>query len=111
MRSTIVVALGGNAILQVNQEGTYENQLNNVKKSCTFLARLIKDGYKIVITHGNGPQVGNILRQNEKAADVVPPMPLDVLNGKSQGFIGYMMVDCMENELKALVLMCLLSIY
>lgn len=102
MSKTIVVALGGNAILQANQEGTYENQLNNVRTSSKFLAKLIKEGYKLVVTHGNGPQVGNILRQNEEAADVVPPMPLDVLNGQSQGFIGYMMVECLEKELKAL---------
>ncbi|ASN06746.1 carbamate kinase [Virgibacillus necropolis] len=102
MSKTIVVALGGNAILQPNQEGTYENQLNNVRTSSKFLAKLVKEGYKVVVTHGNGPQVGNILRQNEEAKDVVPAMPLDVLNGESQGFIGYMMVQCLESELKAL---------
>ena len=102
MSKTIVVALGGNAILQPGQEGTYENQLNNVRKSTKFLAKLVKDGYKLVITHGNGPQVGNILRQNEEAADVVPPLPLDVLSGQSQGFIGYMMVHSLINELNTL---------
>ncbi|ALX48495.1 carbamate kinase [Lentibacillus amyloliquefaciens] len=102
MSKTIVVALGGNAILQPNQEGTYENQLNNVRTSSKFLAKLIQEGYKLVVTHGNGPQVGNILRQNEEAENVVPPMPMDVLNGESQGFIGYMMVQCLQSELNAL---------
>lgn len=102
MGKTIVIALGGNAILQGGQEGTYENQLNNIRKSSKFLAKLIKDGHRIMITHGNGPQVGNILRQNEEAADVVPSMPLHVLNSQSQGFIGYMLVDCLEKELMAL---------
>src|SRR5690625_3041062 len=86
MSKKIVVALGGNAILQAGQEGTFENQYNNVKKSTKFLAKLIQEGHKLVITHGNGPQVGNILLQNEEAKDVVPPLPLDVLNGESQGF-------------------------
>ncbi|MBP2076995.1 carbamate kinase [Oceanobacillus polygoni] len=102
MSKTIVAAIGGNAILQAGQEGTFENQMNNVRTSAKFLARLIKDGYKLVITHGNGPQVGNILRQNEEAADVVPQLPLDALSGQSQGFIGYMMVQCLVNEFQAL---------
>lgn len=102
MSKKIVVALGGNAILQAGQEGTFENQYNNVKTSTKFLAKLIQEGHKLVITHGNGPQVGNILLQNEEAKDVVPALPLDVLNGESQGFIGYMMVQALENELKTL---------
>jgi carbamate kinase len=102
MSKKIVVALGGNAILQAGQEGTFENQYNNVKTSAKFLAKLIQDGHKLVITHGNGPQVGNILLQNEEAKDVVPALPLDVLNGESQGFIGYMMIQAITNELKSL---------
>lgn len=102
MSKKIVVALGGNAILQAGQKGTFENQYENVKTSAKFLAKLIKDGHELVITHGNGPQVGNILLQNEEAKDVVPALPLDVLNGQSQGFIGYMMVQALETELKSL---------
>lgn len=102
MSKKIVVALGGNAILQVGQEGTFEIQYENVKTSTKFLAKLIKEGHKLVITHGNGPQVGNILLQNEEAKDVVPALPLDVLNAQSQGFIGYMIVQALEAELKSL---------
>lgn len=102
MSKKIVVALGGNAILQAGQKGTFENQYENVKTSTKFLAKLIQEGHKLVITHGNGPQVGNILLQNEEAKDVVPALPLDVLNGQSQGFIGYMMVQALETELKSL---------
>ena len=100
--STILLALGGNAILQSGQAATYANQLENVKTSARFLARLIQQGYRLVVTHGNGPQVGNLLRQNEEAASVIPPMPLDVLNSQTQGFIGYMMQQCIANELAAL---------
>lgn len=96
---TILVALGGNAILQPGQFASYENQLNNIKTSCRVLARLIKKGYRLIITHGNGPQVGNIIRQNEEASSVVPPMPMDVCSAESQGFIGYMIQQSMMNEL------------
>lgn len=96
---TILVALGGNAILQPGQFPSYENQLNNIKTSCRVLARLVKKGYRLIITHGNGPQVGNIIRQNEEASSVVPPMPMDVCSAESQGFIGYMIQQSMMNEL------------
>ena len=112
-QKTILLALGGNAILQPKQQANYENQLQNVATSAKFLAKLIADGYRVVITHGNGPQVGNILRQNEEASGVVPPMPLDVLSGESQGFIGYMLQQCLTSELRKLGIdkevVCLLS--
>src|SRR5699024_1397838 len=93
---------GGNAMLQHGQEPTLENQLENVQKATDKLAQLVKDGHSLVITHGNGPQVGNILRQHEEAKDTVPAMPLDVCSAESQGFIGYMMVQMLENELMRL---------
>lgn len=95
----VVIALGGNAILQSKQEATYKNQLENVRKSSEIIARIVKNGHRVIITHGNGPQVGNILRQNEEAKDVVPPLPLDVCSAESQGFIGYMMDQTLKNEL------------
>ena len=102
MAEKVVIALGGNAILQPKQEATYENQLDNVRKSSEIIARIVKNGYKVIVTHGNGPQVGNILRQNEEAKDVVPPFPLDVCSAESQGFIGYMMDQTLKNELQKL---------
>ncbi|AUM65096.1 carbamate kinase [Brevibacillus laterosporus] len=102
MSQKVVIALGGNAILQPKQQATYENQLKNIQKSCEVIARIVKQGYEVIITHGNGPQVGNILRQQDEAKEVVPPFPLDVCSAESQGFIGYMMNQCLLNELQKL---------
>ena len=99
MSKRVVVALGGNAILQPKQAGTSEIQLENVRNTCTQLADLITQGYQLIITHGNGPQVGNILLQNEEAKSVVPPMPLDICGSQTQGFIGYMIQQSMKNLL------------
>ena len=97
---TVLVALGGNAILKYKEEGTAEEQLRNVRTSCRTLARLIKEDYHIAITHGNGPQVGDILLRNEMAKEVLPPMPLDFCGAESQGMIGYMLQQCLINELR-----------
>lgn len=102
MAEKIVIALGGNAILQAKQEATYENQLENVRKSAEQISKIISSGHQVIVTHGNGPQVGNILRQNELAKDVVPPLPLDVCNAESQGFIGYMLDQMLKNSLHKL---------
>lgn len=99
MADKVVIALGGNAILQPNQEATYENQLGNVNKCAGIIARIVNNGHTVVVTHGNGPQVGNILRQNEEGKHVVPALPLDVCSAESQGFIGYMLEQTLRNEL------------
>lgn len=98
-KETIVVALGGNAILQPGQKGTDKEQIANVHKTCMQIALMIKEGYEVVITHGNGPQVGNILIQNGAGADKVPSMPLDICGAESQGLIGYMMQQQLTNIL------------
>lgn len=90
MTRTAVIALGGNAILQPGQRGTLAEQQANIRAASVQIARLILDGYRVVLTHGNGPQVGNILIQNEEARFVVPPMPLDVCGAQSEGMIGYL---------------------
>lgn len=95
----IVAALGGNAILQRGQKGNSSEQLKNIQKTASQLARLLKDGYKIVLTHGNGPQVGNIYIQNSLASSSVPQMPFDICSAESQGLIGYMMQQSLQNEL------------
>ncbi len=100
MAQKVVIALGGNAILQAKEEATYENQFNNVLQSSKVIAKIVKSGHQVIITHGNGPQVGNILRQNEVAKDVVPALPLDVCSAESQGFIGYMIGQTLRNSLR-----------
>ncbi|MHC5247257.1 carbamate kinase [Enterococcus sp. LJL90] len=100
MAHRVVIALGGNAILRPKQEATVEIQLKNLETSAEQIARIEKLNYEVVLTHGNGPQVGNILRQNEVAKDIVPPAPLQVCNAESQGFIGYMMEQSIKNALK-----------
>ncbi|MFQ6033653.1 MAG: carbamate kinase, partial [Candidatus Bipolaricaulia bacterium] len=95
-----VIALGGNAILQPGQRGTFEEQMESIKTTCEQLAQMVTSGrYKIVVTHGNGPQVGNILLQNEAAKEVAAPMPLDVCGAESQGLIGYMIQQTLHNIL------------
>jgi carbamate kinase len=99
MTKKILVALGGNAILKHKEKGTAEEQFENVAATARHLAELVKNGYRIAITHGNGPQVGDILLANECAKDMLPPMPLDVCGAESGGMIGYMLQQSMQNEL------------
>lgn len=96
----IVIALGGNALLQRGQKGTVEEQYANVKKTVSKIAELIQRGYKVVLTHGNGPQVGATLLRHEAAKVLVPPFPLDACGAETQGFIGYMIQQALRNELK-----------
>lgn len=97
----IVVALGGNAILQAGQKGTAQEQLANVQAAAEQIAQLILAGHQVVLTHGNGPQVGNILLQNAAASPTVPAMPLDICGAETQGFIGYMLQQSLSNILRA----------
>jgi carbamate kinase len=95
-----LVSLGGNAILKHGQRGTAEEQEANVQNTARHLASLLRKGERIAITHGNGPQVGNILLQNEIAKDKLPQMPLDVCGAESQGMIGYMLQQALRGELE-----------
>ena len=97
---TVVVALGGNAILQPGQVGTFEEQLFNIDGAMRRVAQLVEDGWRVVLTHGNGPQVGNLLIQNALAAKTVAPMPMDVCGAMSQGQIGYMAAQTLANHLR-----------
>ena len=100
MSKKIIVALGGNAIKSPEDRGTIEEQLDAVSRTCDELVKMIKEGHKVVITHGNGPQVGALLIQNEEARAKVPQMPLDVCGAESQAFIGYMVQQTLRNKLE-----------
>ncbi len=85
----IVIALGGNALQEAGKPATAEAQLEVVEKTAEYIADIIEAGYKVVVAHGNGPQVGRIVLQNEYAVPVTPAMPFDVCGAMSQGYIGY----------------------
>jgi len=98
MRKRVVIALGGNAILQRGQKGTYEEQMENVRKTARQIVDIILDNeYEVVITHGNGPQVGTLLLQQDAGEHVhgIPAQPMDVCGAMSQGQIGYMIQQAM----------------
>jgi len=85
----IVIALGGNALQEAGKPATAEAQLEVVESTAKYIADIIESGYRIVVAHGNGPQVGRLVIQNEYASAVTPAMPFDVCGAMSQGMIGY----------------------
>lgn len=96
-----VVALGGNALLRGDETGTIKQQEKHTYDTCIHLLKLLEDGYSIVITHGNGPQVGNIMLRNDAGYNAykIPKMPLDICVADSQGGIGYMIERQIKNIL------------
>lgn len=103
MKKLAVVAFGGNALLRGDQKGTIEEQEQNALDTCERMLTLINRGYNVVLTHGNGPQVGNILLANSAGQSVygVPEMPMDICVAYSQGFIGYVLEQQLRNVLRA----------
>ena len=102
MSKLAVIALGGNALLRDNQLGTIEEQEQNTTETLENIVFLLKQGYNIVISHGNGPQVGNIVMRNDAGEQVygIPQMPLDICVADSQGGIGYMIERALKNVLR-----------
>lgn len=98
-KKTIVVALGGNAITQKDEEGNIYQQFTNTRRSMEGILELIEMGHRVLITHGNGPQIGNEMIRVELSAKVVPRLPLGVLVGDTQGGMGYMLEQCLLNIL------------
>lgn len=100
MRKRAVIALGGNALIKKGQRGTIYEQFANTRESCRSIVQMIKEDWDVVITHGNGPQVGALVLQNQKAKDITPEMPLGICVAESEGLIGYMVQQCLLNALK-----------
>ncbi len=97
----LVVAVGGNALLPPGEPSDVLAQRKRIEATSARLADLVKAGHDVVVAHGNGPQVGNILLQNEESRHIVPPMPLDVCGAESQAQIGYLLGQALRNEFAA----------
>ncbi len=101
MGKLAMIAFGGNALLRAGQKGTFDEQLENVERTCERLVPLIEKGYDIVIGHGNGPQVGNALLRHEAGKKMfdMPAMPMDFCGAETQGSIAYLIETALERVL------------
>jgi carbamate kinase len=99
---TMLLAVGGNSLIRAGEKGTTVEQLANARRTAAEIAKLVRDGYQIVLTHGNGPQVGAALLRSERAASQVPGHPLDVCDACTQGEIGYLLQQSLDTELQLL---------
>lgn len=97
---TMVLAIGGNALIHSGEKGTIREQLTNARRVAAQVVQLIRLGYRIVLTHGNGPQVGAELLLSERAAGAVPGHPLDVCDASTQGEMGYLLQQALHSELR-----------
>jgi len=100
MNKLALIAFGGNAMLASGEKGTAREQYRNAKKAAGLMVDIVKKGYELIIVHGNGPQVGNILLQMEGSANIVPPFPLDVCDAMTEGSMGYLLEKAILNELR-----------
>jgi carbamate kinase len=100
MGNVAVVAIGGNSLIKDKNHQTVPDQFEATRETCTHIASMIEQGWKVVITHGNGPQVGFILLRSELASNVLHTVPLDSCGADTQGAIGYMIQQCLYNEFK-----------
>ncbi|HEK84790.1 MAG: carbamate kinase [Candidatus Saccharicenans sp.] len=95
-----LIAFGGNALLPEDQKGLQEEQMRNAQKAAEMMVQIIKKGYELIVVHGNGPQVGNLLIQMEEASNKVPPFSLDVCDAMTEGSMGFMLEKAIINELR-----------
>jgi carbamate kinase len=97
-----VVAFGGNALLRSEDHGTQEEQIARAKQAARWLAEIVRHGYKLIVVHGNGPQVGNILVQAEEASTKIPRQSLDIAVAQTEGSIGFMLQQAIRNRLESI---------
>ncbi len=95
-----LIAFGGNALIRADEIGLQTQQIENAKEAAEMIVRLVAQGVLPVIVHGNGPQVGNILIQQEEASNRVPPYTMDICGAQTQGSMGYLLQRCIENMLR-----------
>jgi len=101
-RKLAVVAFGGNALLRSEDHGTQEEQIARAKQAARWLAEIVRHGYKLIVVHGNGPQVGNILVQAEEASTKIPPQSLDVCVAQTEGSMGFLLQQAIRNRLDSI---------
>lgn len=99
-RKIALIAFGGNAILPNNQRGLQVEQMKNAQKAAGLMIHIVKKGFDLIIVHGNGPQVGNLLIQMEEAVNKVPPFSLEVCDAMTEGSMGFMLEKAIINELR-----------
>ena len=100
MKPIAVIAIGGNSLTRANELGTFEEQQAHATETCRGIAAILRQGYRVVLTHGNGPQVGEALLRSELAQDVMPTQHLDVCDAETEGSIGYLLQQTLDNTLQ-----------
>jgi len=98
---SMLIAVGGNSLIRAGEKGTVVEQAANARRTAAAIVEFLRDGYHVVVTHGNGPQVGAQLLRSEQASDQVPGQTLDVCGASSQGEIGYLLAQALDAELAA----------
>ena len=101
-RKLAVVAFGGNALLRPEDRGTQEEQIARAKQAARWLGEIVRAGYKLIVVHGNGPQVGNILVQAEEASTKIPPQSLDICVAQTEGSMGFLLQTAIRNRLDSI---------
>jgi carbamate kinase len=97
---TAIIAIGGNSLIKKGEEGNIYQQFANARETCAELIKVVEMGYDIILTHGNGPQVGDSIRRHENARKIIPPYPLGMCVSETVGSMGYMLQQTMQNTVK-----------